>query len=77
MMPGVESKKVMVIINVMMPPILPMAEIFGEKGLQQIKTPNAISTMPNTFEKPSTPNKPYVHDKRGLLSTKGFIPSAS
>ena len=58
MMPGVESKKDIVTINVMMPPILPMAEIFGEKGLQQIRTPNAISIMPNTFENPSTPNKP-------------------
>ncbi len=49
--PGVESKKVKVIKNMIIAPKLPNAEAFGENGLAAINIPSRISITPSTMEK--------------------------
>ena len=56
MIPGVESKKVSVRMNVMIAPRLPHKEIFGLNDFKAINTPRTISTTPKMLAKPLTPN---------------------
>ena len=69
--------KLSVIRNVMMVPMLPMAETFGQNERVAIIKPIEISMIPITFDKPCSPKLGIAYDPIGLLVTKGSMFLAS
>ena len=75
--PGVDNINVRVMTKVIMPPILPKADAIGLIERRAINSPVEISITPSMLENPWVLKKLNFHEKNGLCSAKGRIPSAS
>lgn len=68
---------VSVVKNVSIAAILPIADNFGDNGRKAIKIPVVISITPRILENSIVLRKEKVHEKKGLFSANGRMPSAS